>query len=317
MNDKRRRYQLPSLNGLKVFEAVMRSGGVKAGAKTLNLTPQAVSHQIRTLESQLGHALFERRARALIPTPAATLLAEHVRDGLDRIAEGLRQLEQMREVRRLRLHVSPWFASHHLIPNLVSFTARYPQIDLQISIGAELSGFEDSIDVAILWGYGGWDGFEEIALAQDPKVLVASPNLLAIKPLNRPQDLLQHCLISPLVTQRLWREVLGLWQLDVADAMSVMRFHTNEAMLDAALAGMGVGLISEPDATREVASGRLVAPFGFDLIQQLPADSIPTFFMLYPKNHAPGELVDTFRSWLEQLLRPDRENPFPISRHPD
>lgn len=307
MSERRRRYQLPSLNAFKSFEAVMRLGGIKPAAKELNLTSQAVSHQIRSLESQLGHELFERRARAMVPTPAATLLAGHVRQGLDRIAEGVRQLEQMRAARRLRLHVSPWFASHHLIPNLVSFTARHPQIDLQISIGAELSGFEDSVDIAILWGYGGWGEYEEIALVQDPKVLVASPGLLKNRPLEMPQDLLHHCLISPLVTNRLWRDVLSLWQLDFDQAASIMRFHTNEAMVDAALAGMGVGLISTPDARREVNAGRLVAPFGFDLIHRLPAESIPTFFMLYPKHHAPGELVDTFRVWLERLLRPAQD----------
>lgn len=291
----------------------MRLGGIKPAAQELNLTSQAVSHQIRSLESQMGHELFVRRSRTIVPTPAATLLAGHVRQGLDRIADGVRQLEQLQEARRLRLHVSPWFASYHLIPNLAGFTARHPQIDLQISIGAELSGFEDKIDVAIQWGYGGWEGFEEIALVDDLKVLVANPGLLARLPVKTAPDLLKHCLISPLVNNSLWRDVLGLWSLDLSQAASMMRFHTNEAMLDATLAGMGIGLISESDARREVKAGRLMAPFGFDLMRQLPSECIPKFFMLYPDNHLPGELVDTFRDWLEHLLPGQTDSPMPSS----
>ncbi|MFC0269594.1 LysR substrate-binding domain-containing protein [Kushneria aurantia] len=309
MIEGHQRYQLPSLNGLLVFEAVVRLGGVQTAARELNLTSQAVSHQIRTLESRMGHELFVRRSRLLVPTASAVLLAEHVRQGFDCIAEGMRRVERVQEAWRLRLHVSPWFASHYLIPNLTGFTARYPQVDLQISIGAELSGFEDKIDMAIQWGYEGWEGFEKVALVDDFKELVATPELLAVKPVEKAVDLLEHCLISPLLTDEPWQDVLGLWGLDVSAAHSMMRFHTNEAMLDAALAGLGIGLISEHEAAREVHAGRLMAPLGFGIMRRLPHHRLPRFFLLYREEARTGELVEIFRGWLIDLLSPSEHSP--------
>ena len=63
--------RLPSLNALRVFVAVARSGGVSRAAEELNLTHSAVSHQIRSLQSELGITLFEKHGRGLMLTEQA------------------------------------------------------------------------------------------------------------------------------------------------------------------------------------------------------------------------------------------------------
>src|SRR5439155_23043991 len=79
--------RLPPLKALRAFEAAARHMSFKAAADELALTPTAISHQIRLLETALGRALFRRRPRPLTLTPAGATLFPVVRNGFDSIAE--------------------------------------------------------------------------------------------------------------------------------------------------------------------------------------------------------------------------------------
>jgi len=79
--------RLPPLKALRAFEAAARHMSVKAAADELALKPTAISHQIRLLETALGHALFRRRPRPLTLTPVGAALFPVVRNGFESIAE--------------------------------------------------------------------------------------------------------------------------------------------------------------------------------------------------------------------------------------
>src|SRR5712691_10729091 len=79
--------KLPPLKALCAFEAAARHMSFKAAADELSLTPTAISHQIRLLETILGESLFRRRPRPLTLTSAGTALFPAARDGFDAIAE--------------------------------------------------------------------------------------------------------------------------------------------------------------------------------------------------------------------------------------
>jgi TolB-like protein/Tfp pilus assembly protein PilF len=79
--------QLPPLKALRAFEAAARHISFKAAADELSLTPTAISHQIRLLETALGQSLFRRRPRPLTLTPVGDALFPAVRNGFDAIAE--------------------------------------------------------------------------------------------------------------------------------------------------------------------------------------------------------------------------------------
>jgi len=79
--------RLPPLKALRAFEAAARHLSFKAAAEELGLTPTAVSHQIRLLETVVGGALFRRRPRPLTLTAAGEVLFPAVRSGLDQMAE--------------------------------------------------------------------------------------------------------------------------------------------------------------------------------------------------------------------------------------
>lgn len=292
----------PSLNALRVFKSVMQHQSIKVAADELCLTPQAVSHQIKQLEQTLGQELFGRFPKGIQATELAHVFNLHVCKAFDTIYDGMKAIEQL-NTQKLYLHISPYFSSHYLIPHLNDFTQTYPQIDLRISIGADVVDFSDKkIDVAIYWGYHGLKGFQSIPLMDDLKVIVARPDVLAKKPLNSPQDLFSHTLISPLVGNSLWSDTFSLFHLDKDHPRNEVRLHTNSAMLDAALAGMGIAFVSYHAAMEEIQKGRLVAPLGVDVLRALPSESMPKFYILVPEGVPKTRLVDTFIEWLQNTF---------------
>jgi len=277
----------------------MRRGSIRQAAEELCLTPQAVSQQLKQLEAHLEQALFQRNIRSLTPTQAAHTLYDHVRDGLDRFSQGISAVQTASAAQQLYLYVSPYFATEFLVPRLGQFTALFPGIDFRMAVGVDLIELDDrGMDAAIHWDYGGNGNYVETPLIDDLKVLVASPSLLERIPLNSPNDLLRHSVITSLVSNSLWQDTLDLLHVKERPTQPVMLLHTHAAMMEAILAGLGVGFISYADAVREIAAGRLIAPYGIDLLKQLPLEKTPRFTLLIKPDRKHSPLLKQFAAWL-------------------
>lgn len=308
----------PSLTSLKVFEAVTRHGSIRQAALELDLTPQAVSHRIKVLEETLGRSLFERHVSSVTPTPAARVLQEHISAAMKCIDEGLMALSSMDRAQRLAIQVSPFFSSHYLMPALSTFTRRFPDLDLRLSIAVEMPDLKRTeLDGAVVWGYGNYAGFggattggsndtvSEIDLVDDLKVIAYSPALAEKQPLRTPADLLDHTLIAPLMDTSLWRHVLSLFGLQDARAKRLLQIHTHSAMLDATMSGLGVGLLSYPDAIALVEKGALLAPFGLDYLKQLPHAEMPRFTLVQLRDTPQSDVMRAFVAWLKEIVEAD------------
>ena len=84
--------RLPPLNWLRAFEAAARHTSFAEAAKELNVTPAAISQQVKQLEDTLGSALFTRRPRSLTLTDAGHGYLPIVRQAFDHLAAGTRDL---------------------------------------------------------------------------------------------------------------------------------------------------------------------------------------------------------------------------------
>lgn len=297
------RKRMPSTNALRAFETIMKKKSVKDAADEISLTPQAVRYQIKMLEELIGCELFIRNGNRLEPTLKAIELLGYITRSLDILEEGLNALDK--DSNKLYLHVSPYYANNILIPRLHEFTEQHPHIDLRISIGAENTDFDTKdIDIAIQWGYGQWKGFQAETLLDDLKVITATPSLLEKQPITCPQDLMAHRLISPWVRNTLWVDIfdiLGTTQ----DMMSeeFLYLHDNEAILKATLSGMGVGLVSKPEAVEAITAGVLIAPLGINILNQLPNHKIPKFYIIRPSNKEESPLMKHFTQWAKEKIR--------------
>ena len=124
--------RLPSLNALRAFEAASRHLSLTKAARELNVTPAAVSHQIKALEADLGCKLLRRSKGGFILTQTAQEALPVLRAGFDQIAEAARRLRSDNIRHILTVSVGPTFASTWLVRRLGSFSTAYPDIDVRL-----------------------------------------------------------------------------------------------------------------------------------------------------------------------------------------
>ena len=121
------------LNLFRVFEAVMREGGITAAARTLNLSQPAVSHALARLREAVGDPLFERQGRSMVPTPMARSLAGPVREALGGLENTLRTLDRFDPAtarRRFTVAMRPQLEEQLLPPVIRRLGREAPGIDL-------------------------------------------------------------------------------------------------------------------------------------------------------------------------------------------
>lgn len=145
-------HQLPSLNAIKAFESAARLSSFKDAATELNVTPTAISHQIRTLEETLKVRLFERKTRAIALTDEGQLLAASANQSLQVLLTTVNQLKGSPQT--LTISTTHSFAAMWLVPNLASFQQQYPNIDVQIRAEDTLIDIEHDRRVDMVIRYG-------------------------------------------------------------------------------------------------------------------------------------------------------------------
>ena len=151
--------RLPSLRAVAIFVAAGRALSFTEAAKTVNLTPSAVSRRIRALERELGTALFRRFNRRLELTAAGARYLAGVSQAIDLIERESEAIRPRRRGATLRLSVLQSFASLWLLPRLAAFKSLRPDIDVQVETSSELVDLVDErFDAAIRFGNGRWPG---------------------------------------------------------------------------------------------------------------------------------------------------------------
>lgn len=299
------RRRLPSLNGLKAFEAAARHQSFTRAAEELGVTQTAVSHQIKRLEEQLGVQLFVWRNRKLLLTDAAQDYMRAVGTAFDGLQEATRRLLRLDEKGVLTVSTLTSFAVKWLVPRLGGFQAQNPDLDVRISTSLECVDFtRDDVDVAIRYGRGHWPGIESWYLVKEDCTPVCSPKLaLGAPPLEQPDDLRHHTLLRVTGYDDQWRMWLTAAGVTGVDANRGPMFDDDLAALQAAIDGLGVALIGAPIAEGDLAAGRLVTPFALAL------PDTAAYYVVAPPETAERPKVKRFRDW---LLAAVAEKPQPL-----
>ena len=142
--------QLP-LTALRGFESAARLGSFKAAAQELNISPAAISHQVKSLETVLGVRLFERSSQSVRLSADGERLQPHVHRALLDLQHGLQTLSPPCAAQSLTVSTTPAFASLWLIPRLGDFHRLHPEIDIRLHSSNEVVDLhrDASIDLAI------------------------------------------------------------------------------------------------------------------------------------------------------------------------
>lgn len=118
--------RFPPLNSLRAFEAAGRLLSFTRAAGELNVTQAAISHQIRSLEENLGVKLFRRGHRGLLLTDAGQAYLPDVREAFQRLAVATERLRASDAAGTLAVSVLPSFAARWLVPRLTQFRREHP-----------------------------------------------------------------------------------------------------------------------------------------------------------------------------------------------
>ena len=284
--------RLPPLHALAAFEAAARLGGFMQAAEELCLTPSAISHRIRQLETFLGEPLFERTGTGVRLNLAGQQYQQVVGEAFEQLTRlaGRQSGEQI----RLSVGTPPTFARNLLIPALPDFYRQWSEIEIEIDIDTPLTEIPARHDIDIRWGERGTESRTCTKLFDDEIVALATPSYRVDRELAMPLDLVRAELLrTRLLPWRPWFEAAAL---DWPEPTGGLQFADLGILLEAAASGLGVAACTTRLAAAWVGVGRLVTLFDIAVTSPL------TYWVEVDLQSLRRFEVAAFRDWLMAAL---------------
>ncbi len=279
------------LGPLRVLDAVRRGGGVGRAAELLHITPGAVSHQLRRLESELGVRLVRKDGRDIGFTVAGAELAQQAADLFDQLENVLAKASEAGANRRIRVKVIPSFAIKWLMPRLGSLYAQHGGIDIEVATVARADDTElHNADFVVRRGDGDWPDLRADLLFADELVLACAPAMAAR--LRRPEDVLGETLLQSMIAPDCWERWLQSAGLDARGDTRFIPLANAVLCLQAAAEGLGIAVTQRAYVTQDFATGQLVQPLAHT------ARSDKGYFLVSHPARAGGPPFSVFRDWL-------------------
>ena len=222
-----------------------------------------MSHQVKSLEQQLGLKLFRRDARRAELTPAGHAYFPTVRDAFDQIDIQTRSLKPAAADKQLTIQVYVTVALKWLIPRLHDFERRFPDMKVRLSTAYFDWDFDEAnVDAGFILARNKQPGHHYRALFRSLLTPVCSPGLLNDgNAIRAPEDLKKHKLLYVYTAEedwRLWLEAAGVKGIELSDRLA---FDSYVLAQEAAIEGRGLAMTIGPFAIDEIKAGRLVQPF--------------------------------------------------------
>ena len=297
-----------SLGNLRAFEAVARRLSFSEAAEELFLTQSAISRQIKSLEDELGSALFTRGTRSVEITQAGQMLLRAVEASLARIDNSVRQIRAIRGRKRVSVTTFASFGSLWLLPRIEAFQEHHPDIDIRVSAHDALADLDDpDLDLALRYCSptqappGATHLFGEILTPVVSRSLAEQIRLGKAPPLSTPADLVQHTLAeeddTKASTEYLsWRHWLALHGQPRLEPKRWLYLNFTYQQVQAALAGHGVALARIALVFEALQRGELVEPFGAAGRIESPF----SYWMIVAAAGSTRPEVTQFCAWVEQ-----------------
>ena len=293
----------PSMSVLVAFEAAARHCSFTKAADELSLTQSAVSRQVQALEALLGVDLFNREGRRIELTAAGALYQHELSAALGRIRSAtLQTIAFSSGGDTLHLAVLPTFGSKWLLPRMNDFYTRHPDIVVHIHsriMHADLASAAGDMNAIIVAGSGPWPGFISHKLLTEKLVVVASPAALPEYRAMTPADLAaSHSLLNVVSRPNAWSDWFERHALDHRMMRSGPGFELTAHLIQAVVAGIGIGLVPRILVQDEIRAGTLVTLFE-------PMESGRGYYLAYANRYQNLPSLMAFSEWLQSLPFPD------------
>lgn len=291
--------RMDQLNGLLALKAVAETRSFTVAASRLGVSASAVSQTIKALEQRLGVALLARTTRSTSLTEVGRRFLDRAGPAIDQILGALEEAESDGKAATglLRLNLPRHVYSLHLAPLITSFTAKHPEITVELF-------FEDHRSDVVGQGFDAGIRLSDI-LAQDVAVIkltgpirfvtAAAPAYLDRhgRP-DHPRDLLAHNCLCPRLDTRLYDQ----WEFEhkgkefKVAVKGTLIMNDPSLMEIAAVRGDGIIYIPEQAAQKRVESGEL------EIVLPAYASVSAGFFLYYPK---PSQALPKLRAFIEHV----------------
>ena len=292
--------RLPPFHALRAFEAAGRHLSFARAADELGVSPAAVSQHIQQMEEFAGQPLFRRLGRRVELTDAGHAALAHVAAAMASLGEAARVMRLPLRGQRVSVSVAPSFAIKWLVPRLERFKELHPDIEVWVSADMGLVDFAVAdVDLAIRYGAGGYADAQAQMLLSESVVPICSPALIeGPEGLKKIEDIPRFALLhddSPdrdpsCPTWPMWMMARGL---DAENARKGLRLNQSSMVIEAAMAGKGIGLAKRQLAAADIASGRLVTPFD---VEDTPINF--AYWMVWRRGRTLSPGLKAFIDWL-------------------
>ncbi|MFS8145346.1 LysR substrate-binding domain-containing protein [Rhizobium sp. BR 249] len=309
----RRFYGLPSLTALATFEASARHGNFTLAAAELNVTTGAVSRQIKSMEQEIGAALFVRTGKGVMLTAPAEELYRALASGFSKASDVVNSIKQGNSARNVTIACSDVFGTMWLIPRMPDFWRRFPDISVDHLIGDSFKIFHRSqLELRIRYGSGKWINETAEFLFEDCLYPVCSPGFAERHAGASAADLADLPLLNvewvePGWTG--WEEVLARGGVPY-HASSGRRFGKFSVALQAAMADQGL----------VVGWHRMVAPLieKGDLVRftDLVVPDPGAYYLTWNSTRALPPAAASLRDWIRGIAEEERRVPMPCGKAP-
>jgi len=290
--------QLPPLNSIKVFDAAARLRSFKKAAEELHVTPTAVSHQIKALEEALGTLLFERKTRAIQLTKDGELLAKTAYRVLQQLTNVVNEISSTKNI--ITVSTTSSFAAMWLIPNLDKFNKLHPDIEVAVKTGEQVDDIEKDrrIDLVIRYGIHDNSLKNSTKLVNEKIGMYATANY--IKNISSIADacLLETRWHNENLPSISWKAIVNN-RLGANEALNVRLFDQEHHIIQAALAGQGVALVSSLLVENAIDQSWLVDYKTTRVNQEIKGLS---YYLLVPERNVRSKSILAFRNWIIKEL---------------
>jgi len=295
-----------SYNDLLAFLAVAREQSFTRAAAQLGVSQSALSHLIRALEAKMGVRLLTRTTRSVSLTEAGERLMRNIAPRFQEIEAELMAVRELRDnpAGTIRITASQNAAETVLWPKLADVLARYPLIKVEVTAESRFIDLvEERYDMGVRLGDALGRDMTTVRISPDLRFAIvgSAAYLTQHSPPLKPQDLVDHNCIN---LRLMSHGELYAWELKKGKHAVNVRvegqlvFNGTRPILQAALAGFGLGYVPLEMAQPFLATGQLQA------VLQDWCPTFPGYYLYYPSRR---QLSRAMSVLIDALSYPSKE----------
>ena len=289
-------HRLPPIQYLTAFVAAARHNSFKVAAETLNVSPSAISQQIKTLEKHIDLPLFNRQKRELQLTQAGESFYQIAKKTVKSYESGYANFIEQYFSSSIKVSMIHFVANEVVIPKLHDFHTKYPDLNLFVETSAKVENLEaGKLDAAIRFGTPPWEGCHAELITNVQINLLATKSYCAKHPINTMLDFQKQTLIHVRRDVNDWQRFMNYTNYQFKPHKELY-FDSYDAGIRAAEEGLGIAMGTFPVSNNKIREG------GLEVILSEYMPIKEAFYLVTPDNAYKRESYRLLLNWLKSIF---------------